>query len=97
MISIAWDRQFNIQISCQLQLPIETRDKIEILSEFSKAYNAYEKFSKWYSSKDLSDKDREPFKMHDINAKTGLTFLRAFMLSCSITDMEILQYTQIPF
>ena len=97
MIKLGWDKNFNLQISCQLQLPVKAEDKLEIGSAFSVLYQKYEQFSKWFDNPDTPPEQAEPFKMCSYNGKAGCTFMRAFMHCCGFTDMEILEFVQLPF
>jgi hypothetical protein len=97
MIKLNWDRNFNLLISCQLQIPPEKIDKLEILSEFTKLYNEYEKFGKWMDDSKVPQADKDTFNMHLVNAKVGLNHVYKFMQNCGITDLEIREFAQIPF
>jgi hypothetical protein len=97
MIKLDWDKNFNLQISCQLQLPVEAGDKLEILSEFSKLYNEFEKFGNWMDNSEVPQTDKYPFNMHLVNARIGLNYIYKFLQNCGITDLEIREFAQIPF
>lgn len=97
MVKMSWDKNFNLQISCQLQLPVEAGTKLELLSEFSALYNKYEPFAKWYNNPEVSSKDKDQYNMHNINATIGLNYVYGFLKLCGCDDEEIKEFTQIPF
>ena len=97
MIKLSWDEKFNLQISCELQLPIEAGEKLLILSEFSQIYNKSENFIKWYNNPDVPGIDKDPFNIHMMNAKAGLYYVYKFAQNCGCTELEIKEFTKIPF
>jgi hypothetical protein len=78
-------------------MPVDIGNKLEILSEFSKLYNEYEKFGYWMDNSKVPQADKDPFRLHLVNAKIGLNYVYNFLLNCGFTDLEIQEYTQIPF
>ena len=96
-MKIEFDSKFNLKMECNVQLPVDAGQKIQILSEFSKAYNNYYKFEKWFDDPNVPAEQKKPFEESGKNAVQGLEFLKSFMLNCGITEAEILEYTKIPF
>jgi hypothetical protein len=96
-IVLDWDPTFNLQMSCDLKLPVEANVKLEMLSAFSVLYNKYELFAQWYNNPEVPGKDKDSYNMHNVNAALGLNYVYGFLKICGCTDEEIKEFTEIPF
>ena len=97
-MKMEFDEKFNLRLECNVQLPVDAGQKIQLLSEFSKIYNAYDKFAKWMDNPDVPAEQKKPFCELLDNAKHGMQFIYNFLNICGgITEQEILEYTEIPF
>jgi hypothetical protein len=97
MVKLNWDDKFNLQMSCQISLPVLAGEKLEMLSAFSCLYQRFEQFANWFDNPDVPAGSKDPFNMHMINAKIGLNYVYKFLQNCGVTDLEIKEFTQIPF
>jgi hypothetical protein len=97
MFSLEWDNSFNLKMKCELQTPVDKGEKLVILSEFSKAYGKYEKFSSWMDNPDVSIEQKKPYERNLLNGQASLQFIYEFMKACRITKEEIKEYAELPF
>jgi hypothetical protein len=92
-----WDPNFNLWVSCQVQLPVDKSAKLEMLSELSKVVNNAAPFHEWMNREDVKDADRKPYVQSLINMQTGYNSIYLIFKAAGITEEEMSQYANIPF
>lgn len=97
MFKLEWDKDFNLSMTCELQIPVSADEKLVILSEFKKVLNKFEPFSAWMDNSEVPQEQKKPYERSLINSKVSFQFLYEFMKACRITEKEINEYAEVPF
>jgi len=89
--------KFNFDNDFKLRIEIELGEKLQLLSEMSRANNATEPMIKWFDDPNVPQAEKDKYSSSLTNALAEMSFLCNLLKKCGISKNEILEIIKIPF